>query len=96
MGQRCPPPFAADPVSSFPDHDQRLADRLIVDAPALFYRRLLLSVVAGLPQQPDAMLAMVAGHRDELVQDLAFLLWICGTRYDDGSAKDLFSPEFAA
>ena len=23
-------------------------------------------------------------------------LWICGTRYDDGSAKDLFSPEFAA
>ena len=38
-----------------------------------FYRRLLLSVIAGLPQQPDAMLAMVAGHRDGLVQNSGFL-----------------------
>ena len=70
------PPSAAcrrSPISGFPDHDQRLSNRLVVDAPALFYRRLLLSVVAGLPQQPDAMLAMVAGHRDELVQNPAFL-----------------------
>ena len=73
VGQRRLQPLAADPVSSFPDHDQRLADRLIVDASALFYRQLLLPIVAGLPQQPDAMLAMVAGHRDELVQDQAFL-----------------------
>ena len=73
MGQCRLQPLAADPISGFPDHDHRLADRLIVDAPALFYRRLLLSVVAGLPQQPDAMLAMVAGNRDELVQDPAFL-----------------------
>ena len=69
MGQRRLQPLAADPVSSFPDHDHRL----VVDASALFYRRLLLSVVAGLPQQPDAVLAMVAGHRDELVEDPAFL-----------------------
>ena len=73
MGQCRLQPLAADPISSFPDHDHRLADRLIVDASALFYRRLLLSVVAGLPQQPDAVLAMVAGHRDELVQNPAFL-----------------------
>ena len=46
---------------------------IVVDASALFYRRLLLPIVAGLPQQPDAMLAMVAGHRDELVQNPAFL-----------------------
>ena len=46
---------------------------IVVDASALFYRRLLLPIVAGLPRQPDAMLAMVAGHRDELVQNPAFL-----------------------
>ena len=67
VGQRHLQPFAADPLSGFPDHDHRLADRLVVDASALFCRRLLLSVVAGLPQQPDAMLAMVAGHRRMLV-----------------------------
>ena len=67
MGQRRLQPFAADPVSSFPNHDQRLSNRLVVDASALFYRQLLLSIVAGLPQQPDAMLAMVAGHRRMLV-----------------------------
>ena len=74
MGQRHLQPFAADPVSSFPDHDHRLSDRLVVDPSALFHRLLLLSVVAGLPQQPDAILAMVAGHRDELVEDLALVL----------------------
>ena len=47
--------------------NQRLSNRLVVAASALFYRRLLLSVVAELPQQPDAMLAMVAGHRRMLV-----------------------------
>ena len=67
MGQRRLQPLAADPISSFPNHDQRLADRLVIDASALFCRRLLLSVVAGLPQQPDAMLAMVAGHCRMLV-----------------------------
>ena len=67
VGQRRLQPLAADPVSSFPNHDQRLSHPLVVDAPALFHRRLLLSVVAGLPQQPDAMLAMVAGDRRMLV-----------------------------
>ena len=47
VGQRRLQPFAADPVSSFPNHDQRPAHRIVVDASALFYRRLLLSVVAG-------------------------------------------------
>ena len=67
MGQRRLQPLAADPISGFPNHDQRLADRLVVDPSALLYRRLLLSVVAGLPQQPDAVLAMVAGNRRMLV-----------------------------
>ena len=73
MGQCRLQPLAADPISGFPDHDQRLSNRLVVAASALFCRRLLLSVVAGLPQKPDAVLAMVAGHRDELVEDPAFL-----------------------
>ena len=67
VGQCRLQPLAADPISGFPDHDHRLADRLVVAASALFYRRLLLSVVAGLPQQPDAVLTMVAGHRRMLV-----------------------------
>ena len=72
MGQRRLHSLAADPVSSFPNHDQRLSHRLVVAASALFCRRLLLPIVAELPQQPDAMLEMVAGHRDELVEDPAF------------------------
>ena len=67
VGQCRLQPFAADPISSFPNHDQRLAHCLVVAASALFYRRLLLPIVAGLPQQPDAMLAMVVGHRPMLV-----------------------------
>ena len=56
---------AGEPVSSFPNHDQRLSHRFVVDAPALFYR-LLLPIVAGLPQQPDAMLAMVGRSPPDL------------------------------
>ena len=67
VGQRRLQPLAADPVCSFPNHDQRLTNCIVVDASAPFYRGLLLPIVAGLPQQPDAMLAMVAGHRRMLV-----------------------------
>ena len=73
VGQRRLQPLAADPVSSFPNHDHRFSHGLVVDPSALFYRRLLLSVVAVLPQQPDAVLAVVAGNRDELVQNPTFL-----------------------
>ena len=34
MGQRRLQAFPADPVGGFPDHDHRLSDSLIVDAPA--------------------------------------------------------------
>ena len=67
VGQCRLQPLAADPVSSFPDHDQRLPNRLVVDPSALFYLRLLISVVTGLPQQPDAVLAVMTGYCDELV-----------------------------
>ena len=50
VGQRRLQPLAADPASSFPEHDQRLSNRLVVAASALFYCRLLLPIVAGLPQ----------------------------------------------
>ena len=63
VGQRHLQSFAADPVSSFPDHNNRLANRFVVDASAPFYRRLLPPIVAELPQQPDSMLAVVASHR---------------------------------
>ena len=72
VGQCRLQPLAADPVSRFPDQDHRFSHRLVVDPSALFYRRLLLPIVVGLPQQPDAMLVMVAGNRDELVQNPAF------------------------
>ena len=80
VGQCRLEPLAADPVGSFPDQDYCFSHGLVVDAPALFYRQLPLSVVAGLSQQPDAMLAMVAGNRDELVQDQAFLPRIASNR----------------
>jgi len=72
VGQCRLEPFPADPVSSFPDQDDCFSHSLVVDAPAL-HGGLLLSVVAGLPQQPDAMLPVVASYRDELVQNPAFL-----------------------
>ena len=47
--QRRLQPLAADPVCSFPNHDQRLTNCSVVDASAPFYRGLLLPIVAGLP-----------------------------------------------
>ena len=66
--------LAADAVRSLPDQDHRLTDRLVVDAPTLDHR-LLLPSIAGPPQQPDAVLAVVAGYGAELVEDptLVFL-----------------------
>ena len=72
-GQRRLQSLPADPVGGFPDHDHRLSDGVIVDAPASHGMRCAFIVVKS-PKQPDAMLAMVAGHRDELVEDPALVL----------------------
>ena len=71
VGQRRLEPFAADAVGSLPDHDDRFAYGLVVDAPS---HNLLALIVAGLTQQPDAVLAMVADYRSEFVENPPFVL----------------------
>ena len=64
-----PQPLAADPVRCLPDHDQRLAHRIVVNpAPG---PRAATPVRLARPQQPHRMLAVEARHRRELVQDPA-------------------------
>ena len=74
VGQRRLQAFSANTVGGFPDHDHRLLDRLIVDPPALGGTPRVLIIVHS-PQQPDAVLAMVSGDRDELVEDPALVLF---------------------
>ena len=64
--------FPADAVRGFPDQDHHLTHRLVVDPPPTDRTNLVHAVVA-LAKQPDAMLAVVAGYRDELIQDLALI-----------------------
>ena len=73
MGQRRLQPLPADAVRSFPDHDHRVSDRLVVDAPTLDPRHLVLRV-PGLSQQPDAVFPVVTGDCDELVENKALVL----------------------
>ena len=69
--QRRLEPFAADAVGSLPHHDDRFAYGLVVDAPS----HDVLTLIVGSPtQQPDAVLAMVAGYRSEFVQYPPFVL----------------------
>ena len=70
VGQRRLEPFTVDAVGSLPDHDDRFAYVLVVDAPT---HDLLALIVAGLTQQPDAVLAMVAGYRSEFVENPPFV-----------------------
>src|SRR3954468_15370543 len=63
--------LAADPVRRLPEHDQRLADRLIVEAPLRPWGRA--PVGLSTPEHAHGVLAMEPGHRDELVQDAPLL-----------------------
>ena len=60
--------FPTDTVGGFPDHDHRFSNGRIVDALASCRTRCIL-IIIELAEQPDAVLAVVAGNRDELVQD---------------------------
>ena len=73
VGPRGLQALAVDAVGGFPSQDHRLPHGLAVDTSALDHWWLLLGV-AGLPQQPDAVLAVVSGNRAERVEDPAFLL----------------------
>ena len=84
VGHRRFQPFPADAVGGFPDHDHRLTDRLIVDALAPCLTRNLV-VLVKLPEQPDAVFAMVAGYGDEFVEDTALVFRSCPSRRSSGS-----------
>ena len=62
--------LAADPVRRLPDHNQRIADRIIIKS-----ARGSLSAPRGLfvTQDPHGMLAVKTGHCHELIQDACFL-----------------------
>ncbi len=62
----------ADPVGRLPEHDERLAHRLVVD-PTASSRRWS-APDSALVEQADGVLAVIARHRDELIQDLTFLV----------------------
>ena len=66
VGQRRLQPFPPDPVSSFPDHDHRFSDGLIVDTPAPHGMRRV-SIIATLPKQFDAVLTVMSCYSDALI-----------------------------
>ena len=69
--QQRPQAFAAYPVGGLPEHDQRGPNRLVIQRGAR----------TGLPlldgrlgvQRSNRRLLVIAGHRDELIEDLALL-----------------------
>ena len=63
--------LAAHAIGGFPQHRQRLARRLVIHTIAC--SRLLLLGSALTPKQPHGMLAVIAGHGHELVEDLDLL-----------------------
>ena len=65
--------FPAGTVGGFPNYDHRFSHGLIVDAPASCPSLRVLTIVK-LAEQPDAVLAMMSGNRDELVQEAALVL----------------------
>src|SRR4051812_1639027 len=63
--------LAADPVRRLPDHNQRLADSLVIKASLRPWRRAPCRL--STTEHAHGVLAMEPGHRDELVQDAPFL-----------------------
>ena len=74
VGQRRLEPFTADAVRGLPDHDDRFAYGLVVDSPS---QGLLAISASSATQQPDAVLAMVAGYRSEFAEYPPFVLLGC-------------------
>ena len=73
VGQRRLQAFTADPVRCFPYQDHRCSHGLVVDSLAIDLWHHIVGV-AGLSQQPDAVLAMVTRNRDELFEHSAVVL----------------------
>src|SRR5215471_11138097 len=65
--QQWPQPFATNAVGRLPNHDQRLADSLVVNPAA--GSRTTPPVYLPSPQQTHRMLAVIAGYRSKLVQN---------------------------
>ena len=72
MGLR-PLTFAADEVGNRPNRDPRFADGVTVDAPARQWS-ISAAFLGGVLQPTNAILAVLAGDRDEFVEDPAFIL----------------------
>ena len=73
VSQRRLQTLPADAIRCFPHQDHRLLNRLVVDAPALDVKPLILSADRP-PQQPDDVLAVMTRNRDELVEGPALIL----------------------
>ncbi len=71
VGQHRLEALATDPIRSLPADDEGFADRLIISPPGNggCGRR----CEVGSSGQPNRVLAMTAGHGDELVQDFGLL-----------------------
>ena len=74
VGQRRLEPLSADTVRGLPDNDRRFAYGLVVDAPS---QGLVAFIAGSATQQPDAVLAMVAGYRSEFAEYPPFVLLGC-------------------
>ena len=72
--QRSLEPLSADPVGSLPDHDHHLSHRFVVDAPASHRMRRAFIIVTS-PQQPNGVLAVMAGYGHEFVEDTGLVIF---------------------
>ena len=74
VGLRRLEPLLAATVGGLPDHDDRFAYCLVVDAPS---HGLLAFIVGSATQQPDAVLTVVAVYLRKFVQYPPHVLLLC-------------------
>ena len=72
--QRSLEPLPADTVGSLPDHDHHLSHRFIVKAPVAPRTQRAFIIVRS-PQQPNGVLAVMAGYGHEFVEDAGLIVF---------------------
>ena len=68
-----PKTLAADPIRRLPQHNQRLADRIIVDTPSALSQRIGGRICLAI-QYPDRRLPMVSANCNEFGQNPTLLI----------------------